>query len=63
MVALDILTFNCLSYFSYNVLCEVDSILWFMQFASRCPSLLLLLSRCPCDEEDDLSCRLFDEFE
>jgi hypothetical protein len=41
MVTLDVLTFNCFSYFSYNVLFEVDSILQFKWFASHCPSSLL----------------------
>ncbi len=41
MVALDVLTFNCFSYFSCNVLFEVDIILWFRRFASHCLSSLL----------------------
>jgi hypothetical protein len=42
MVTLDNLKFNCFSYFGYNVLFEVDFILWFKQFASHYPSSLLL---------------------
>ncbi len=42
MVVLDVLTFNFFCYFSCNVLFEVDSILCFRRFASRCPCSLLL---------------------
>jgi hypothetical protein len=41
MVTLDVLRFNCFSYFNCNVLFEVDSILWFRWFASRYLSSLM----------------------
>ncbi len=52
MVALDILTFNCFSYFSCNVLFKVDSIIQVV--CLPLPFFVAALSHFFCDEEDGL---------